>query len=229
MTPALPFLTDTVLICLVCTDIDKTVRRCQDVLGIGPWEIYDFVPPLQHDTKLRGKDEPYTMRVAFGAVGDVGWSFLEPKAGASIYREFLTGRGAGMHHAAFLHSGLSYPEAIAEFDKRGFPLVQQGSYCGRYCYFDTRDRAHMIFELVEDPDAIMQGLVYRYPDRVDANAPAPIFDATRAIGLVTPDLDETLSTYAALGIGPWAIDKGADGLRRAHTQVDRSVSACVTM
>jgi catechol 2,3-dioxygenase-like lactoylglutathione lyase family enzyme len=223
MTPAPPFLSDTALICLVCTDIDTTVRRCKDVLGIGPWQAYDFIPPLQHDTKLRGKDEPYTMRVAFGAVGGIGWSFLEPKSGASIYREFLTSRGAGMHHAAFLHAGLSYREAIAEFEKRGFPMVQQGSYCGRYCYFDTRDRAHMIFELVEDPEAIMQGLVYRYPDRVDPRAPAPVFDATRAIGLVTADLNETLSAYGALGIGPWIVDEseGPDGVRRAHTQLGR--------
>ncbi|MEX0807333.1 MAG: VOC family protein [Dongiaceae bacterium] len=223
MTPAPKFLTDTVLICLVCTDIDKTVRRCQDLLGIGPWEIYDFVPPLQHDTKLRGRDEPYTMRVAFGGVGSVGWSFLEPKAGSSIYREFLTSRGAGMHHAAFLHAGLSYPEAIGEFEKRGFPMVQQGSYCGRYCYFDTRDRAQMIFELVEDPDAIMQGLVYRYPDGANGNAAAPAFDATRAIGLVTADLDATLSAYNALGIGPWTVDQpeGHGGVRCAHVQVGR--------
>jgi methylmalonyl-CoA/ethylmalonyl-CoA epimerase len=223
MKPTPQFLNDTVLICLVCTDIDATVRQCRDVLGIGPWEAYDFIPPLQHNTKVRGKDEPYTMRVAFGAVGGIGWSFLEPKSGASIYREFLTSHGAGMHHAAFLHAGLSYTEAIAEFERRGFPMVQQGSYCGRYCYFDTRDRAHMIFELVEDPDAIMQGLVYRYPDRVDANMPAPIFDATRAIGLVTPDLDETLSAYGALGLGPWTVDEpeGPGGLRRARAQVGR--------
>ena len=223
MTSDPKFLNDTILICLVCADIDTTVRRCQDVLGIGPWEIYDFIPPLQHDTKLRGRDEPYTMRVAFGAVGQVGWSFLEPKAGASIYREFLTSRGAGMHHAAFLHEGRSYREAIAEFERRGFPMVQQGSYCGRYCYFDTRDRAHMIFELVEDPEATMQGLVYRYPDTADAVAATPIFDATRAIGLVTGDLDETLSAYGALGIGPWTVNEPdrPDGVRRAHTQVGR--------
>jgi hypothetical protein len=159
------------------------------------------------------------MRVAFGAVGRVGWSFLEPKSGASIYREFLTSRGAGMQHAAFLHAGRSYREAIAEFERRGFPMVQQGSYCGRYCYFDTRERAHMIFELVEDPEAVMQGLVYRYPDQADAGAPAPIFDATRAIGLVLPDLDETLSAYGALGIGPWTVEEEPDGIRRAQAQV----------
>ena len=215
-----PFLKDISLICLVTADIDDAVRQCQDRLGIGPWEIYDFVPPMQHDTKLRGVAEPYTMRVAFGAVGNFGWSFLQPRSGRSIYAEFLARHGNRMHHAAFLHPGHTYPEAIAEFERRGFPMVQQGNYCGRYCYFDTRDRAHMIFELIEDPDAVMQGRIYRYPEKA---TPAPAFDATRAIGLVTEDLDATLAAYRALGIDGWMLSQTEDGgaTRRARAQVGR--------
>lgn len=214
-----PFLTDISLICLVTADIDAAVRQCQDRLGIGPWEIYDFVPPLQHDTKLRGVAEPYTMRVAFGAVGNVGWSFLQPLAGRSIYAEFLARNGNRMHHTAFLHPGHSYPDAIAEFERRGFPLVQQGNYCGRYCYFDTRERTHMIFELIEDHNAIMQGLIYRYPER-----DAPPFDATRAIGLVTEDLESALAAYRAIGIDGWSVSErdARSHVRRARVQVGRS-------
>jgi hypothetical protein len=216
-----PFLTDTSLICLVTTDVDATVRQCQDLLGIGPWEIYDFVPPLQHDTKLRGVAEPYTMRVAFGAVGNVGWSFLQPLAGRSIYAEFLAKHGNRMHHTAFLHPGHSYPEAIAEFERRGFPLVQQGNFCGRYCYFDTRERTHMIFELIEDHDAVMRGRIYRYPEQEGA---APTFDTTRAIGLVTEDLDTALAAYRAIGIDGWSVSEpdARSRVRRARVQVGRS-------
>ena len=223
MTTAPCFLDDLSLICLVCADLDTTVRQCQDRLGIGPWEIYDFVPPMLHDTKLRGRDEPYAMRVAFGAVGNVGWSFLEPKSGSSIYAEFLASRGNGLHHAAFLHDGLSYDQAIAEFARRGFPVVQQGNYCGRYCYLDTRERAHLIFELIEDADAAMQGLIYRYPGPGDCAAP-PAFDATCAIGIVTTDLDETRAIYEALGIGPWLGGEAdaASGIRRSTAPVGRS-------
>jgi len=217
------FLDDLSLICLVCADLDTTVRQCQDQLGIGPWDVYDFVPPMQHDTKLRARDEPYTMRVAFSAVGNLGWSLLEPKSGSSIYAEFLASNGNGLHHAAFLHDGLSYGQATAEFTRRGFPVVQQGNYCGQYCYLDTRDRAHMIFELIEDADAVMQGLIYRYPGPGDS-AMAPAFDSTRTIGIVTSDLDKTTSVYEALGVGPWHGGEAevASGIRRATATLGRS-------
>jgi len=223
VTTAPCFLNDLSLVCLVCSDLDATVRQCRDLLGIGPWEVYDFAPPIQYDTKLRGRDEPFTMRVAFGAVGDVGWAFLEPKSGSSIYAEFLEGRGSGLHHAAFLHDGLSYDQAIAEFTRRGFPVVQQGNFCGRYCYLDTRERAHMIFELIEDGDADMQGLIYRYPGEGESAA-APVFDGTRAIGFVTADLDDTRSVYEGLGIGPWFGSEGDAefGNRRTTASIGRS-------
>ncbi|MBT5434401.1 MAG: hypothetical protein HOL02_09005 [Rhodospirillaceae bacterium] len=222
MTTAPRFLDDLSLVCLVCADLDTTVRQCQELLGIGPWEVYDFAPPIQYDTKLRGRDEPFTMRVAFGAVGNVGWAFLEPKSVSSIYAEFLENSGSGFHHAAFLHDGLSYDQAIAEFTRRGFPVVQQGNFCGRYCYLDTRERAHMIFELIEDGDAEMQGLIYRHPGEGEG-AVAPVFDTTRAIGFVTSDLDDTRSVYEGLGIGPWLGGEadGASGIRRATASVGR--------
>ncbi|MGY8994890.1 MAG: VOC family protein [Alphaproteobacteria bacterium] len=223
MTIAPRVLDDLSLVCLACADLDATVRQCQDLLGIGPWEIYDFAPPIQYDTKLRGKDEPFTMRVAFSAVGDVGWALLEPKSGSSIYAEFLAEHGSGLHHAAFLHDGFSYDQTIAEFTRRGFPVVQQGNFCGRYCYLDTRERAHMIFELIEDGDAEMQGLIYRYPDPADDAAP-PVFDATCAIGFVTSDLDETRSVYEGLGIGPWLGGEAdaVSGIRRSTASIGRS-------
>lgn len=113
------FLTDLSLLCFVCADLDETVRRCATELGIGPWEVFDFAPPLLHDTKIAGKPAPYRMRVAFSAVGGMGWSLLEPTEGASIYAEFLRERGPGLHHVAFLHQPLGYTDCVREFARRG--------------------------------------------------------------------------------------------------------------
>lgn len=205
---ALPngFLDDVSLICFVCGDLDAAVRRYADELGIGPWEVFDFAPPLLRDTEVAGRPCAYSMRVAFAGVGDIGWALLEPKAGPTIYADFHRRQGDGLHHAGFLHQRHSYDACIGEFGRRGFPLVQRGDYCGRFCYLGTHERAHLIFELIEDPAAVMSDVRYRYPAAEAGDRSAPMFRRTVSVGLVTGDLDATLAAYAGgLGIGPWSI------------------------
>jgi Glyoxalase/Bleomycin resistance protein/Dioxygenase superfamily len=202
------FLEDVSLICFVCGDLDAAVERYAADLGVGPWEVFDFAPPVLRDTEVAGRPCDYSMRVAFAAVGEMGWALLEPKSGPTIYADFLRRQGAGLHHAGFLHPRLSYDACIREFRDRGFALVQRGDYCGRFCYFGTRERAHLIFELVENPEAVMTGMLYRHPasDAGIAKGAGPLFRRTVSVGLVTGDLDATLAVYAGeLGIGPWSL------------------------
>lgn len=213
------FLTATNLICLVCPDLEASVRACASELGIGPWEFHDFVPPGQTDEMIAGDPVPYTMRVAFAAVGAVSWALLEPVSGPTIYADFLGRTGAGVHHAAFEHDGLDYDGAIAEFERRGFAVAQSGFFGGRYCYFPTRDTAHIIFELVDAAGGEMPDPTKTYPEAGEA-LPAG-FAGTVSLGLVTSDLDATLRVYAGrLGIGPWSIAQtgaGAPGRARRAT------------
>ncbi len=221
---ALPnsFLTGTNLICLVCPDIETSVRRCADELGIGPWEFYDFVPPWQKDEIIGGEPIPYSLRAAFADLGTVSWAFLEPLEGPTIYADFLERKGAGVHHAAFDHDGLDYDGCIAEFARRGFAVSQSGFYSGRYCYFPTRPAAHIVFELVDAATSETHGPIKSYPDGTGA-LPAG-FVRTASLGLVTPDLDETLRAYTdQFGIGPWSIVEAGDGaqgtVRQASTML----------
>jgi methylmalonyl-CoA/ethylmalonyl-CoA epimerase len=218
---ALPnsFLTETNLICLVCPDRETAARRCVEELGIGPWEFYDFVPPGQKDDMIGGKPVPYTMRVAFAEVGAVGWAFLEPLTGPTIYAEFLARKGAGVHHAAFEHDGLDYDGAVGEFARRGLAVAQSGFFGGRYCYFPTREAAHIIFELVDAAGGEMPEPVGRFPE--GSGTMPPGFVQTASLGLVCANLDETVKVYAdQLGIGPWEIADDGDGAgRRASARV----------
>lgn len=217
------FLDDVCLLCFVCGDLDAAVRRYADELGVGPWQVFDFAPPLLRGTEIAGKPAAYSMRVAFASVGDMGWALLEPKTGPTIYSDFYRRQGNGLHHAAFLHAALSYDACIAEFAGRGFPLTQRGDYYGRYCYLDTRERAHLVFELIENPDAVMQDVAYRYPSE-GALAARPLFDRTVSVGLVTADLDASLATYTeGLGIGPWSLYEPASRRepRRAVARIGR--------
>lgn len=213
------FLTETNLICLVCPDIETSVRRCVEELGIGPWEFHDFVPPWQKDEIIGGKPMPYSMRCAFADLGTVSWALLEPLEGPTNYAEFLARKGAGVHHAAFEHDGLDYDGCIAEFARRGYSVAQSGFFGGRYCYFPTRESADIIFELVDAAGGEMPEPVGRFPAATGDMRPA--FAQTVSLGLVCANLDETVKIYAdRLGIGPWDIADDEQGLvRRASARV----------
>ena len=51
-------------VCVVVKDIQKSVEQYWNIFGIGPWQIHTFRPADLFDTTLRGKPEPYTMKIA---------------------------------------------------------------------------------------------------------------------------------------------------------------------
>ncbi|MCZ6720701.1 MAG: VOC family protein [Proteobacteria bacterium] len=209
------FLDDVNLICVVTPDVGETVRRYADALGIGPWEVFDFAPPLNRDMKVGGVACDYAMRVAFGSMGSMGWALLEPQQGPTIYADFLRHCGSGVHHVAFSHGRSSHARCIELFKERGYPVAQEGHWHGHYCYFGSRSTTHLVLELVENPDATLPEPLYRYPLR-SGEAEGRVrslsngfLDRTLSIGIVTDDLDEAVRLYAdELGIGPWAIYEG---------------------
>lgn len=201
------FLDAVILICLVTDDLDGAVRRYADELGVGPWAVFDFAPPLQRATKIDGVSCDYTMRVAFGSIGGMAWALLEPGTGPTIYARFLARGGPGVHHLAFSHEGLSHTQCIREFARRGYPATQEGDWCGHYCYFATESATQLTLELIERPDARLPEPAYRRPAQA---AGAGLAEGLRggplSLGIVTGDLDASLRAYADdLGIGPWAI------------------------
>jgi hypothetical protein len=41
-------------IAVVVRDLGKSMKAYHELLGWGPWNVYEHVPPLLHDTHLRG-------------------------------------------------------------------------------------------------------------------------------------------------------------------------------
>ena len=77
-------------------------------LGAGPFRSAGdesrFDQALVH-----GKPTPFSLRIAFGALGGVLLELLEPLDDRSPHAEFLAERGEGMHHLAYL---------VADFDEQ---------------------------------------------------------------------------------------------------------------
>ena len=48
-------------IAVVVADMESALRSYTENLGWGPWSVFDYKPPLLHDTVVRGEKVEYRM------------------------------------------------------------------------------------------------------------------------------------------------------------------------
>jgi catechol 2,3-dioxygenase-like lactoylglutathione lyase family enzyme len=145
---------ETAQICLVTRDLDALVRRYADRLGIGPWWVQVYEPPLLTATTYRGKPAAYSMRIALAWTGGLNWEIIQPLQGPSIYHDFLDAHGEGVQHVGVLlkDTGMDWPEAYRRLAERGFEPVQEGGWQGvRFAYFETEPLCKTTLELIDRP------------------------------------------------------------------------------
>src|SRR5690348_1925892 len=84
----------------VVRDCDAAREELGARLGAGP---FISVGDAAFDTALvHGTLTPFTLRIAFGALGGVLLELLQPLDDRSPHARFLAERGEGMHHLAYL-------------------------------------------------------------------------------------------------------------------------------
>ena len=137
-------------IALVVKDIQAAAENYWNILGIGPWEIYSWEAPTVYDRKYYGEPAWAREKIALAQVGAVQLELVQPVEGESIYQDFLTEHGEGLHHLNFLVDDLDgTAEILAE---EGFPTIQSGRTGlpedpGGYNYIDIKP-LHTIWEPV---------------------------------------------------------------------------------
>jgi catechol 2,3-dioxygenase-like lactoylglutathione lyase family enzyme len=87
-------------IAVVVRDIEKSLKDYTDNLGWGPWSVFDYKPPLLHDTYVRGEPVEFRMIGAEASVDGLGFELIQPVSGPSLYQEFLDTHGEGVQHIA---------------------------------------------------------------------------------------------------------------------------------
>jgi methylmalonyl-CoA/ethylmalonyl-CoA epimerase len=136
-------------VALVVRDLEKTMKAYHDLLGWGPWNVYEHVPPLLHDTHVRGAAVKYTMLAAETDVHGVGFEMVQPLDGPSIYKEWLETHGEGFHHiAVMMHSQAESDAFKKEMAGLGI-VVLMGGRIGptiEYYYLETTPVLKVIFE-----------------------------------------------------------------------------------
>lgn len=124
---------------IVVKDLEKVAENYWNILGIGPWAIFNWEAPLVYDRKYHGETVWAREKIALAQVGDVQLELVQPVEGASIYKDWLDEHGEGLHHMNFLVDDV---DAAAEIlTKEGFLSLQSGRFGpqeqkGAYNYFD---------------------------------------------------------------------------------------------
>jgi methylmalonyl-CoA/ethylmalonyl-CoA epimerase len=87
-------------IAVVVRDMVQALKTYTETLGWGPWSVFDYKPPLLHDTRVKGEPVEYRMIGAEAMVDGLGFELIQPVSGPSIYQEFLDAHGEGVQHIA---------------------------------------------------------------------------------------------------------------------------------
>jgi len=193
-------------ICIVVKDVQKVVENYWNILGIGPWEIYAWEAPLVYDYKCYGKPAWARAKMALAQVGAVQLELMEHVDGATIYHDFLTEHGEGLHHMNFLVDDVD--ETAKILVEQGFPSLQSGCWepreeKGTYNYIDIKPLC-AIWEAVHGRNVGAKPI--RYPGTAQVSPAKVKVTGINGVAIVVKDVQKVVENYwNILGIGPWDI------------------------
>jgi methylmalonyl-CoA/ethylmalonyl-CoA epimerase len=148
-------------VAIVVRNLEETMRRYWEVLGIGPWEICDAKPPVLHGQYYDGKPADFTYRLAFARVGSTSLELVQPLSGRSSYSDFLEKHGEGLHHIGFAVA--STQDTTRALNQAGCrPIMGGGFKDGAFVYYDTEGALKCVWEAVTMPEEMPP--MTRYPE-----------------------------------------------------------------
>lgn len=136
-------------IAVVCRDLEATMKQYTEVLGWGPWNIYEHKEPTLHDTTLNEEPAKFSMLTAETMVGDMGFELIQPMEGDNIYSDWLDKHGEGFHHLAVMKHTPEESDAFKKEMKDRGVKVLMGGRIGEsieFYYLDTEPLLKIIVE-----------------------------------------------------------------------------------
>jgi methylmalonyl-CoA/ethylmalonyl-CoA epimerase len=138
---------------LVVEDLDESVRRWHDHLGIGPWTAWHLGPQILQDMTYYGKPVSFEFRHALAWQGEIQFELVQPVSGPSIFADHLDRYGPGLHHVGKFVT--DHPAAVRAILADGFTPIQSAHGYGAegdgaFAYFELPGLG-LIVELIEAP------------------------------------------------------------------------------
>ena len=138
-----------VQICIVVRDIDRSMEKYWNTLGIGPWDVYTFSSETVKEFTLHGKPvEDFKYKIALAMLGDMQWELIQPIKNVPIYEDFLREKGEGIHHIKEKVNDDDIEEILEKFKQKGIEVTVSGKFDEDvFIYLDTEPTLGMIYEI----------------------------------------------------------------------------------
>lgn len=121
-----------------------------DRFGCGPWTRLPGIEFGPDSCVFRGEPSDFVADISLAYAADLQLEVIRPVRGESIYTEFLTAHGAGLHHVCYQVDDLA--AAMTEAEAEGLPVVQHGVMAGgslKFAYLDGAQFGAPYLELAE--------------------------------------------------------------------------------
>lgn len=206
-------------ISLAVKDLDATMEMYHRAFGWAPWQVFNHVPPVHHNTELRGEKVHYALRGAEVYVGNMNFELLQPLEGPNLWSEFMAKRGEGIASIATMFLERKDGDAVKKAfkDQFGIDVIMKADIGDHieYYYLDTEEKFGCLIESGSGHaiDFVKPAKVYPSAGAVQVPAPSSgiIYPEITQVSLAVRDLESRMKAYhEAFGWGPWKIFE-ADG------------------
>lgn len=129
-------------------DMDRAIEYFENVLGLGPWAVFEGEPVWCKD---HGERVTYRGKMALAKAGSVQLELIQILEGRSLYCDLL-GEGEGLHHIGFFVRDLD--ERLEAARAEGIPILQHAllkrlGMTIEYAYLDTTATGGVITEYIK--------------------------------------------------------------------------------
>jgi methylmalonyl-CoA/ethylmalonyl-CoA epimerase len=152
---------------MVVHNVDNSIEKMWNTLGIGPWNVAIIDANSITNVKYHGKPGRFGFKVGLTHVGGFELELIESLEGENIYVDFLKKNGEGVHHVGcpMIDTYENFVKNIQDLEKADFPCIMTGR-CppGYFAYFDTTRVLKTNMEIYwRDPKGYMPPFDYTYP------------------------------------------------------------------
>jgi hypothetical protein len=190
-------------IAVVVEDAFAAARAAEERFRIGPFVDATWEPPALHSAHLHGQEAAFTMDAAVAALGSLELEFISPRAGRSMYSEYLEASGAGAQHLLVVPPSPRGALAAFAADDRSPWMggkIATGTEAGdvEFCYLDTVEELGTAVELCFLPEGMESASAY------PPTHSAPLIEEVTHVGLVVPDADAAAQEWTdLLSVANW--------------------------
>jgi hypothetical protein len=208
---------------LAVKDLDRTMAAYYQAFGWAPWQVFDHVPPVHHNTELRGTPVHYSLRGAEVYVGSLNFELLQPLEGPNLWSEFMDRRGEGVASIATMFHEREDGDAVKVAFKERFGIdVSMKADIGdhiEYYYLDTERDFGILIESGSGHAIDFVKAAQVYPHEGAQPGPSPqsgISYPITQVSVSVRDLEARMRNFhEAFGWGPWKIFE-SDGVNIMH-------------